>query len=63
MEAGLALGLPAAVAGGAIIALLLGLFGGGGSVLATPLLLLTLIHDQCSCHMKIPTAAEQLWGW
>jgi uncharacterized protein len=55
MEAGLALGLPAAVAGGAIIALLLGLFGGGGSVLATPLLLyLVGIRDP---HVAIGTGA------
>jgi uncharacterized membrane protein YfcA len=55
MEAGLALGLPAAVAGGAIIALLLGLFGGGGSVLATPLLLYIVgISDP---HVAIGTGA------
>lgn len=55
MEAGLALGLPAAVAGGAVIALLLGLFGGGGSVLATPLLLyLVGIRDP---HVAIGTGA------
>jgi uncharacterized protein len=55
MEAGLALGLPAAVAGGAIIALLLGLFGGGGSVLATPLLLYVVgIADP---HVAIGTGA------
>lgn len=51
----LALGLPAAVAGGAVIALLLGLFGGGGSVLATPLLLyLVGIADP---HVAIGTGA------
>jgi uncharacterized protein len=49
------LGLPAAVAGGAVIALLLGLFGGGGSVLATPLLLYVVgIHDP---HVAIGTGA------
>jgi uncharacterized membrane protein YfcA len=55
MEAGLALGLPAAVAGGAIIALLLGLFGGGGSVLATPLLL--YIVGIADPHVAIGTGA------
>lgn len=55
MDAGLALGLPAAVAGGAIIALLLGLFGGGGSVLATPLLLYVVgLSDP---HVAIGTGA------
>jgi uncharacterized membrane protein YfcA len=55
MDAGLALGLPAAVAGGALIALLLGLFGGGGSVLATPLLLYVVgIRDP---HVAIGTGA------
>jgi len=55
MEASLALGLPAAVAGGALIALLLGLFGGGGSVLATPLLLYVVgIADP---HVAIGTGA------
>jgi uncharacterized membrane protein YfcA len=49
------LGLPAAAAGGALIALLLGLFGGGGSVLATPLLLYVVgIHDP---HVAIGTGA------
>jgi uncharacterized membrane protein YfcA len=55
MEAGLALGLPAAVAGGAIIALLLGLFGGGGSVLATPLLL--YVVGIADAHVAIGTGA------
>ena len=55
MEAGLALGIPAAVAGGAIIALLLGLFGGGGSVLATPLLL--YIVGIADPHVAIGTGA------
>ncbi len=55
MEASLALGLPAAAAGGALIALLLGLFGGGGSVLATPLLLYVVgIADP---HVAIGTGA------
>lgn len=49
------LGLPAAAVGGAIIALLLGLFGGGGSVLATPLLLYIVgIRDP---HVAIGTGA------
>jgi hypothetical protein len=55
MADALALGLPAAVAGGAVIALLLGLFGGGGSVLATPLLLYVVgIRDP---HVAIGTGA------
>ncbi len=55
MDGGLALGLPAAAAGGALIALLLGLFGGGGSVLATPLLLYVVgIRDP---HVAIGTGA------
>ncbi len=55
MESSLALGLPAAAAGGALIALLLGLFGGGGSVLATPLLLYVVgITDP---HVAIGTGA------
>lgn len=49
------LGLPAAVAGGAVIALLLGLFGGGGSVLATPLLLYIVGIDDP--HVAIGTGA------
>jgi uncharacterized membrane protein YfcA len=49
------LGLPAAVAGGALIALLLGLFGGGGSVLATPLLLYVVGMDDP--HVAIGTGA------
>jgi uncharacterized protein len=55
MDAGLALGLPAAVVGGALIALLLGLFGGGGSVLATPLLLYVVGIDDP--HVAIGTGA------
>ncbi len=47
--------LMVAVAGGALIALLLGLFGGGGSVLATPLLLYGVgISDP---HVAIGTGA------
>ena len=49
------LSYPAAVAGGALIALLLGLFGGGGSVLATPLLLYVVgVRDP---HVAIGTSA------
>ncbi|OYQ30162.1 hypothetical protein CHU93_06860 [Sandarakinorhabdus cyanobacteriorum] len=48
-------GLIIAAAGGALIALLLGLFGGGGSVLATPLLLYGVgISDP---HVAIGTGA------
>ncbi len=48
-------GLLVALAGGALIALLLGLFGGGGSVLATPLLLYGVgIRDP---HVAIGTGA------
>jgi uncharacterized membrane protein YfcA len=55
MAGALALGLPAAAVGGAVIALLLGLFGGGGSVLATPLLLYVVgIRD---AHVAIGTGA------
>ncbi|WP_353217920.1 sulfite exporter TauE/SafE family protein [Sandarakinorhabdus sp.] len=47
--------LPVAVASGAFIALLLGLFGGGGSVLATPLLIYAVgLTDP---HVAIGTGA------
>lgn len=50
-----ALSYGAAVAGGALIGLLLAVFGGGGSVLATPLLLYVVgIRDP---HVAIGTAA------
>ncbi|MBY0583080.1 MAG: sulfite exporter TauE/SafE family protein [Sphingomonas sp.] len=46
---------PAAIAGGAIIGLLLSVFGGGGSVLATPLLLYVVgVRDP---HIAIGTSA------
>ncbi|MFA5963121.1 MAG: sulfite exporter TauE/SafE family protein [Sphingomonas sp.] len=46
---------PAAVAGGAVIGLLLSVFGGGGSVLATPLLLYVVgVRDP---HVAIGTSA------
>ncbi len=47
--------LPLAVVGGALIGLLLSMFGGGGSVLATPLLLYVVgVRDP---HVAIGTAA------
>lgn len=53
MDAGLS--YPAAVAGGAVIGLLLSVFGGGGSVLATPLLLYAVgVRDP---HVAIGTSA------
>lgn len=46
---------PAAILGGAVIGLLLSVFGGGGSVLATPLLLYIVgIRDP---HVAIGTSA------
>ncbi len=46
---------PAAIAGGALIGLLLSVFGGGGSVLATPLLLYVVgVRDP---HVAIGTSA------
>lgn len=46
---------PAAIAGGAVIGLLLSVFGGGGSVLATPLLLYVVgVRDP---HVAIGTSA------
>ncbi|WP_353203717.1 sulfite exporter TauE/SafE family protein [Sphingomonas sp.] len=46
---------PAAIAGGAVIGLLLSVFGGGGSVLATPLLLYIVgVRDP---HVAIGTSA------
>ncbi len=49
------LSYPAAVAGGALIGLLLSVFGGGGSVLATPLLLYAVgVRDP---HVAIGTSA------
>ncbi|CAN5291720.1 sulfite exporter TauE/SafE family protein [soil metagenome] len=46
---------PAAIAGGALIGLLLSVFGGGGSVLATPLLLYVVgVRDP---HIAIGTSA------
>lgn len=50
-----AISYPAAIAGGAVIGLLLSVFGGGGSVLATPLLLYVVgIRDP---HVAIGTSA------
>lgn len=50
-----AISYPAAVLGGAVIGLLLSVFGGGGSVLATPLLLYIVgVRDP---HIAIGTAA------
>jgi uncharacterized membrane protein YfcA len=50
-----AISYPAAVAGGVVIGLLLSVFGGGGSVLATPLLLYIVgVRDP---HVAIGTAA------
>lgn len=50
-----AIAYPVAVAGGAVIGLLLAVFGGGGSVLATPLLLYGVgVRDP---HVAIGTAA------
>lgn len=50
-----AIAYPVAVAGGAVIGLLLSVFGGGGSVLATPLLLYGVgVRDP---HVAIGTAA------
>ncbi len=50
-----AISYPAAVAGGAVIGLLLSVFGGGGSVLATPLLLYVVgVRDP---HIAIGTSA------
>lgn len=50
-----AISYPAAVAGGAVIGLLLSVFGGGGSVLATPLLLYIVgVRDP---HIAIGTSA------
>lgn len=50
-----AIAYPVAIAGGAVIGLLLSVFGGGGSVLATPLLLYGVgVRDP---HVAIGTAA------
>jgi hypothetical protein len=49
-----AIAYPVAVAGGAVIGLLLSVFGGGGSVLATPLLLYGV-------GVRDPHVAPQPW--
>eukprot|EP01035_Chromulina_nebulosa_P000166 gene166-244_t len=51
---------PAAIAGGAVIGLLLSVFGGGGSVLATPLLLYVVGHGSHFFGLFVPSGVP---GW